>query len=265
MKISVIIPALNSARSLQLGMESVWSQTHKDYELIVMDGGSKDGTKELLERQSDKITYWQSAKDKGTTDAMNSGFKKATGDLVTFLCSDDRFYNEEVFARVAREFAQYPETDVLCAGLEVVDPTGDVRTFRSFSRPDLLYRGMTVHLPGAFFRRSVLAERSFAEGAEVANDYELFAFLQKSKGVNIRVMNEVTVTFSLGGRTNDPATDFWKAHECFAVRRKYYGVWTAYSHYALELGIAVLRKMGIRPFTWGRRVRRRFEVFAGFL
>jgi hypothetical protein len=84
--------------------------------------------------------------------------------------------------------------------------------------------------------------------------------------VTIRVMNEVTVTFSLGGRTNNPATDFWKAKECFAVRRKYYGIWTAYTHYVLELGIAVLRRMGIRPYTWGRKVRRKMEcVCGGFL
>jgi len=256
MKISVIIPAMNSARSLGHAMESVWAQAHPDKELIVMDGGSADGTRQLLEQHSQKITFWRSQQDRGTTDAMNRGFEKSTGELVTFLCSDDRFHNEHVFKRVIQEFQDHPETEVLCAGLEVVDPEGEVRTFRSFSKPDRLNRGMTVHLPGAFFRREVLQNPPFSEHAEVANDYELFAYLQKTKKANIRVLNEVTVTFSLGGRTNDPVTDFWKARELFAIRKRYYGFWGAWIRFGIEWTVAVLRKMHIRPYRWGRKIRK---------
>ncbi len=263
MKISVIVPSFNSVSTLELAIKSVLTQSHRDFELIVMDGGSQDGTRELLERYNSQITFWQSEKDKGTTDAMNAGFQKSTGELITFLCSDDRIYNDQVFGRVIQEFENHPETEVLCAGLEVFDPTGDVPTFTSFSKPDRLHRGMTVHLPGAFFRRETLNERSFDGGAEVANDYELFAYLKIERQTNIRVMKEITVSFSLGGRTNNPETDFWKARELFVIRRKYFGFWGAWAHYFVEFGTACLRKVHIRPYTWGRKLRRGYYSLVG--
>lgn len=256
MKISVIIPAFNSAKSLEVAIQSVLEQTHTDFELIVMDGGSKDGTHELLQRYNEKLTYWQSQKDNGTTDAMNSGYKKATGELITFLCSDDRFHDAQVFEKVVSTFKMQPDTDVLCPAIKVVDPEGYVHTYVSQSNPDRLYLHMSAHLPGAFFKRSILRSQPFDLSVEVANDYELFAYLQKQKKPIMRVSDIIAVTFSLGGRTNDPKTDFWKAQECFFIRRKYYGFWAAWVPYLWDLSVASARKAHIRPFRWVRKARR---------
>lgn len=246
--------------SLEKALQSILSQSYQDYEIVVMDGGSTDGTLDIIKRYADQIDYWQSSRDGGTTQAMNIGFAKSTGDLVTFLCSDDQFYNENVFQTIMREFNGYADTEVLCASLEVVDPKGQVPTFRSYSRPDRLHAKMSVHLPGAFFRRGILGDEPFSATSEVANDYELFAALQTVKKARIRVIEDVTVTFSLGGRTNDPSTDFWKARECFAVRLKYYGLWSAVPRLILDCGTATLRKLHFRPYKWGRKIR---QVLAG--
>ncbi len=256
MKISVIIPAFNAGATLERALNSVWFQSHSDFEVIVMDGGSKDSTRSLLESNSKKIAYWVSEKDEGTTDAMNKGFQKATGDVVTFLCADDQFHDAQVFARVAEEFGKFPQTGVLCGSLRTFDPEGLVRPFVSRPRPELLHWHMTAHLPGSFFRREVLKDRQFDQSAEVANDYELFAYLQQVKKPVMRVLDDVVVTFSLGGRTNDPVTDFWKARECFQIRRKYYGEWAAWPRYLLDLTVSTLRWMHFRPLTWARKTRR---------
>ncbi len=256
MKISVIVPSFNSVKTIERTLESVWRQTHKDYEIIVMDGGSKDGTKEILERHNDKITYWQSAPDKGTTHAANDGFKKTTGDLVTILCSDDCFHNEHVFEKVIAEFKAHPETGVLCSTLRMVHPEGLIPPYLNPSSIKEMRRRGSLHLLGAFFRHSVFASRPMSYDVDVANDYDMFAYLITKSNVTLRVTDLVTVDFSLGGRTNNMSAEFWKIRECFLVRRKYFGFWTAWKWRTWDTFIAILRSMHFRPYTWGRKIKR---------
>jgi len=259
MKISVIIPALNAGQSLEAALTSVWNQTHQDYEIIVMDGGSTDGTRELLTKHNDRIKYWQSAPDEGTTHAINDGFKKCSGDLVMFLCADDQVHDPDVFKNVIREFEEHPETQVLCATLKMVDPTGLVEPFLNPSNREDIRRQGSLHLPGAFFRHEVINQRPLSYDVDIANDYEMFAYLTQRTTLPIRVSPLVTVAFSLGGRTNNPKTDFKKINECFIVRRKYFGFWNSWYWYTWDMFIAILRNLNFRPFTWARKIRQRLK------
>jgi glycosyltransferase involved in cell wall biosynthesis len=254
MKISVIIPALNAGASLEQAMQSVWRQSHKDVELIVMDGGSTDGTRELLERNSHRIAYWESQKDNGTTDAINRGYRETSGELITFLCADDQFCDDQVFSQILNEFAQHPETQVLCSSIRMVDPKDIIAPYINPSDPRYLHRRGSLHLAGAFFRREVFRDRQMSEDVDVANDYELFGYLTRQQRAVLRVTNLLTVQFSLGGRTNNPKTDFWKARECFYVRRKYFGFWRPWIIFIYELLVASLRNLHIRPLTWKRKL-----------
>lgn len=255
MKISVIIPALNAAPSLEAAMQSVWNQTHKDVELVVMDGGSNDGTKELLQKYDDRITYWQSAPDEGTTHAINDGFKKTSGDIVLFLCADDVVHDENVFKNVIKEFEEHPETQVLCASLRMFDPTGLVAPFVNPSNREDIRRRGSLHLPGAFWRSELLKKRPLSYDVDIANDYEMFAYLTQRTNVPIRVTPMITLSMSLGGRTNNPKMEFKKIRECFIVRRKYFGFFNAWTWYLWDSFIAILRRLHFRPFTWIRKAR----------
>jgi hypothetical protein len=154
-------------------------------------------------------------------------------------------------------FSEHPKAGAVCMSIWVEDPEGLVAPH--ISRPDLnlLHRRMTAHLPGTFFRRETLADRQFDRSVEVANDYELFVYLLREKKTSMIVVDDVGVTFSLGGRTNDPKTDLWKAQDCFRVRRKFYGFWAAWPLFIYDLGVAVLRKLGFRPRRWIRQLRYR--------
>jgi glycosyltransferase involved in cell wall biosynthesis len=90
-KISIVAATLNSARVLRENLESVLSQKYRNIETIVIDGGSTDGTLEILAEYGDRLSYWSSGPDRGISDAMNKGIQQATGDFVLFLHSDDRF------------------------------------------------------------------------------------------------------------------------------------------------------------------------------
>lgn len=96
MKISVITAVLNGARTLENTIESIDRQTHKDIEHIVVDGGSTDGTAEIIERHGDKIACFIPGPDHGIYDGMNKGIERATGDVIGFLNSDDYYSDNSV-------------------------------------------------------------------------------------------------------------------------------------------------------------------------
>ena len=95
-KLSIITINYNDKEGLKKTIESVINQTWQDFEFIVIDGGSTDGGKEIIEQYTSKIDYWVSEPDKGIYNAMNKGIRAATGDFVLFLNSRDIFYNNEV-------------------------------------------------------------------------------------------------------------------------------------------------------------------------
>ena len=101
MRYSIITVNYNNKDGLRKTIESVVSQTFHDYEFIVIDGGSTDGSADILKKYDDKITYWVSEPDKGIYNGMNKGIAKATGDYLNFMNSGDCFYADDVLQRVA--------------------------------------------------------------------------------------------------------------------------------------------------------------------
>lgn len=100
-KVSLIIVTYNAARTLQGCLNSIYSQTYPNMEIIVMDGDSDDGTIQILENNSGKITYWKSEKDSGIYHAMNKALAHVSGEWISFLGADDEL--EEGFSKMARE------------------------------------------------------------------------------------------------------------------------------------------------------------------
>ena len=101
MRYSIITVNYNNREGLRATIESVVSQTFHDYEFIVIDGGSTDGSVDVLKEYNEKITYWVSEPDKGIYNGMNKGIAKATGDYLNFMNSGDCFYADDVLQRVA--------------------------------------------------------------------------------------------------------------------------------------------------------------------
>lgn len=100
MKISIITVCYNSVSSIEETILSVINQTYKDLEYIVIDGGSSDGTIDIIKKYSSKITYWISEPDKGVYDAMNKGLRKTTSEWVCFMNSGDTFHNNDVISNI---------------------------------------------------------------------------------------------------------------------------------------------------------------------
>lgn len=120
-KISVVTPTFNGMATLRQTIESVRNQTYQNWEHIVMDGASTDGTVDLL--RSYPHLKWTSEKDKGHYHAMNKGIEASTGDVVAILNGDD-CYREDTLAEVAAAFAAHPEWDALFTDVVYVDGEG---------------------------------------------------------------------------------------------------------------------------------------------
>lgn len=129
MKVSIITVVWNNADTIKDAIESVLNQTYKNIEYIIVDGGSTDGTIEIIQSYGNKISKFISEKDEGIYDAMNKGIKLATGDIVGILNSDDFYKSNDVIETVVREFIS-KDIDCLYGDLEYVDKNDTSKVIR---------------------------------------------------------------------------------------------------------------------------------------
>ena len=183
MKISLITPTYNQGQYLEETIRSVLDQGVPDLEYIVLDGGSTDGTPEILERYSDRLAYWCSERDRGQVDALNKGFARATGDIVGFINSDDVLL-PGALRTVLDAFTRQPDLDLVYGGVEWMNGDGQGAGFHAGEISDLAdvldvydvwWRERQWVQPEVFYRRT-LKERvgAFDERYNLAFDYDFW-------------------------------------------------------------------------------------------
>lgn len=205
MKISVITAVYNSRDTIAASLDSVLAQSHDDVELIVIDGGSTDGTLEVLRSYGDSIAVLVSEPDRGIYDALNKGLRLAGGEAVGFLHSDDVFADADALARVAGGFRS-DEIEAVYGDLVYVrrdDTRQVVRYWQAGSYdPGRLRRGWMPPHPAFYARRSVYERLGgFDTRYRIAADYDcMLRFL--SGGVRAAYVPQVLVKMRLGGASN---------------------------------------------------------------
>src|SRR6187431_735936 len=114
-KISVVVPSYNQGQYLEETILSIFNQQYPNLEVFVVDGGSKDNSVDIIKKYEQHLTWWVTEKDKGQSDAINKGFARVTGEIVTWLCSDDLF-TKGTLKRVAEIFSELPDNVGLIYG-----------------------------------------------------------------------------------------------------------------------------------------------------
>ena len=155
--VSVVTPSYNQARFLEETLRSVVCQRDQVHEYFVLDGGSTDGSVDLIRKYERDIDHWESAKDKGQSDAIDRGFRRATGDVLGWLNSDDVFL-PGALARVREAFERHPEWDVVTGYHVSIDGDSRILSLHRGPRETLakVRRGIIrVCQQTCFFRRKL--------------------------------------------------------------------------------------------------------------
>lgn len=188
-KLTVVTPSYNQAHYLERTILSVLNQQYPNLEFFVIDGGSTDGTRAILEKYTDYLTGWVMEKDQGQTDAINKGFRQATGDYVAYQNSDDVFAPGALW-RVAEAWQKAPETDVFFGDMYIIDEQDVILEelrVPSFSAGCQVHEGMQVFNQSLFIRRSLLAETGWLdESLRFVMDYEIVTRLGVRPDVRFR-------------------------------------------------------------------------------
>jgi glycosyltransferase involved in cell wall biosynthesis len=203
--VSVVVAVFNGVGTLARCVDSVTCQTYPHKELIVIDGGSVDGTKGVIEAHAHRIAYWESEPDRGIYHAWNKALKVVRGDWVYFLGADDYFSDELVLARVAPLLeSRGKDFRVAYGRVNLVRNDGSViATFGSSWDRKRFFQLMTLPHQGVFHHRSLFQEHGgFNEEFRIAGDYELL--LSELKSRDPLFIPDVTIAaMQFGGMSSD--------------------------------------------------------------
>lgn len=244
--ISVIVAVLNGNTTLLKCIDSVARQTYAAKELIIIDGGSKDGTVELLIDQNERIDVWLSESDRGVYSAWNKGLRKARGEWICFLGADDFLWDEHVLERMAVKLEAIPSDIRVVYGqialLEVTPPSR-----RLIGEPwervrELFRQNMCIPHVGTLHRRDLFDERGvFDESFVIAGDYEYL--LRELRLADAAFISDIVVAGqTLGGLSTNHLNLFQTKAE---IRRA--------------------KRIHGLPLRWGHTLRERVNEFLQFI
>lgn len=216
MKISIITAVYNSAETIEDSLKSLQSQSYKDIEHIIIDGGSTDGTLEVVKQYSGPNEKIISEPDKGIYDALNKGIGEATGSIIGILHSDDIYAHGDILSKVAAVFED-ESVDSCYGDLQYVDRVNTDKIIRHWKsktyEKNMFYRGWMPPHPTFFVRRH-LYERygTFNLKLGTAADYELMLRFLLRYGVSTRYIPDVIVRMRAGGKSNESLFNRYKAN-----------------------------------------------------
>jgi glycosyltransferase involved in cell wall biosynthesis len=226
--ISIVTPSFNQGVFIQEAVDSVRKQSYPDCEHIVIDGGSTDGTVASLEKLSHTsgttTLRWSSEPDRGQAHALNKGFTRATGDIIGWLNSDDR-YRPDTFHKIARIFDRHPEVDLVYGDYTWMDAHGCVRRVRreiAFSRFILLYhRVLYIPTAATFFRRRIIDDGNLLDDRlHYALDFDFFVRLS-ARGYRFLHIRELLADFRLHKASKTCSMPERQLHELNDIMRRH--------------------------------------------
>lgn len=259
MRISIVTAVMNRADSIGEAIRSLQAQSFREFEHIVIDGMSTDGTLDVVRSLADHRTLLVSEKDKGIYDALNKGFAVASGDFIGVLHSDDVFANADVLSDVVKAF-QKDAVDAVYGDLQYVSKANPTRVLRHWQagdfRPGSLARGWMPPHPALFVRRSFVEQwGAFDTQFRIAADYEVILRYLIKGGLRIHYVPRVFVKMRTGGESNASLRKIWRKtrEDYVAIRR----------HGAGGLGTLVCKNLRKLPQFWTAAVGERGSKLLG--
>lgn len=201
-RLSIITINLNNKAGLEKTIQSVLAQTGADYEYIIIDGASTDGSKELIDRYQSHLSFWVSEKDSGIYEAMNKGIKKAKGEYLLFLNSGDDLYTTEVVKNMQPYFEQ--GNDVISGALSLKLETGPHLVQAEKEITLSYFRRISLFHQATFIKRSLFDRFGlYDESFRIGGDYEFFIRTLLRNQVSYQPAEHIICNYDLKGLSND--------------------------------------------------------------
>ena len=213
--ITIITVVYNGEKYLKETILSVISQSYDNIEYLVIDGGSTDGTLDIIKKYEDRIDYWVSEKDTGIYDAMNKGLRLSVGDWINFMNADDMFYSQTVIQELFH--ANMGSADVLYGDSLIIDKNFSLLKKAYAYKPDNV-RLLTSH--NAFFIRASFYKIGYNISYNLCADLDLlYKILFSSPNIRVQKKDIVVSIFRLGGISS--LHDFKLAYESAIITYHY--------------------------------------------
>lgn len=246
-KISVVTVAYNAVSSIEDTIQSILSQDYKDYEYLVIDGGSTDGTTAVIDRYLSHIDYYVSEPDKGIYDAMNKAIDVANGEWILFLNSGDKFASSSVLSSISTYMSLCPDSSVIYGDTIIKYPWG---SFKSIGKAISLN---DMYLPfchqSTFVRTELMKQYKFDLSYKVVADYNFFYQLH-CLGKKFLHVSELVAEYDMDGYSSH------RVLELYCEIAKINGTYKSFSYYKkmLVLRIGQLAKE-LFPSSWTQKIR----------
>ena len=222
--ISFVVAVFNARKTLQQCLDSVTRQTCKNYELVVIDGASTDGSPDILRSQAGHFAYWRSEPDCGVYDAWNKALKHARGEWICFLGADDFLWNSDVVQQLTQKLVNLPVQTLIAYGKIVLLDRNSEPMFElgdPWERLEARFkRQMCLPHPAVMHRRGLFdANGGFDPAFRIAGDYEFL--LRSLKGPPPQFLGELVVTaMRPGGLSSNPSSTLKGLKEVNLAQRK---------------------------------------------
>lgn len=249
--ISIITVVFNGEKYLERTIQSVINQTYPNVEYIIIDGGSTDGTLDIIKRYEEAIDYWVSEKDKGIYDAMNKGIICSTGKIIGIINSDD-FYIENIFGLIVDAFSESINVDIVHSDLLFIDETNKMYKIIGNRFHNINYLNIN-HLT-CFIKRELYKKKLFDTQYKISADYDLILTFYLI-GKSFKYIPEVVGTMRSGGISSNT---IGVLIDTFKIKLKHFGFFNA-TITILRLGtMEILKKILIallKPLKMEKKIK----------
>lgn len=225
MKVSIITIVYNNQNCIADCIQSVLNQSYSDIEHVVIDGGSTDGTQDKIAPFLNNIAYYISEKDNGLYDGLNKGIKRATGDIIGILHSDDMFYEPETVQKIVKEFKS-KNADLVYANGMYVDRNNTAiikRIYKAkpFKKQYLKYGWIPLHTT-IYVKRDVFYNYGYYdEQYSIASDYEISLRWFTNTNIKKFFLDNWVVKMRLGGKSTTAKLQNKKSSEDLKIIKQY--------------------------------------------
>jgi len=207
MKISIITVCFNSVKTIEKTILSVINQNYENYEYIIIDGQSTDGTKEIIKKYQSKIDKFITEPDNGIYEAINKGIKLADGKIISILHSNDVYFDNFVLKKVTSHFVDDDNLDIAIGDVNIKKKFSSSEILRFYSskyfKPWMLRFGISPPHPGSFIKKSNYEKHGYYDILyKIASDFDLYVRYILKEKLKYKITNECYVIMRAGGLSN---------------------------------------------------------------